>query len=271
MIYVIIGRTCSGKDTFASELEKQGLKRAMTWTTRPQRGPEDNKYMFISKEKAASIPEENKFLKTVLDNGYEYFCDPSTLDQADFIILEPDGLKELCKGLPDLCVNPIYIMASDEARTERGKTRPGGPDAFDARNRAEAARFTDFEAHLSDDRPGYISDGARNCCSPYVLYNSDAQGLMDLKASAVEFRNLMQAHDRVIKIIERAIRMHIVNLFPDGHIQVWLNTPENPEPHPEPVSKDVFAGYTLSSNDGLSTLITSWLARDTDPGSVFKN
>ena len=37
MIYVLLGKTASGKDTIASKLSKKGLKRVVTYTTRPPR------------------------------------------------------------------------------------------------------------------------------------------------------------------------------------------------------------------------------------------
>ena len=68
MKYIIIGRTGTGKTSLLNMLEQRGLKPLITKTTRPIRGPQDTNYMFLSKADADKIPDDDKFLYTIIDD-----------------------------------------------------------------------------------------------------------------------------------------------------------------------------------------------------------
>ena len=63
MIKILTGKTCSGKDTIMNELRKRGVRRIVTYTTRPMRyGEADGKtYHFVTDEK---FKEMMSFLNT---------------------------------------------------------------------------------------------------------------------------------------------------------------------------------------------------------------
>ena len=68
--YIILGRTCSGKDKFAEKLRETGLNFKKSFTTRPRRENEnDNYYHFITDKEYDALPD--KILETE-NNGYKY-------------------------------------------------------------------------------------------------------------------------------------------------------------------------------------------------------
>ena len=86
LIYLIVGRTASGKNYFANLLTNKGLRRAISYTTRPKREHEtDDDYHFISPMRAKLI---NPKLAPTEINNYEYFITEKELQNKDtFIIL----------------------------------------------------------------------------------------------------------------------------------------------------------------------------------------
>lgn len=154
VMYLIVGRSGSGKDYLADCLKTAGAKRqVITHTTRPRRNPSEHSHIFISDVEAASIPSEQKLLPTTID-GYVYFTSPEELQKGDICIIEPNGLAELLSTeLPDT----KYVVVSVQAdRTERkAAAESRGADKalmrqmFDSRSADEKARFDDFERMIS--------------------------------------------------------------------------------------------------------------------------
>ena len=132
MLYVLIGKTCSGKSTVLKELVDLGYKPIVSYTTRPQRPKEAHgkDYMFISLDEYKSLDESNLLVsKNSFVNffGEEWFygihAKDINPDQNLVVITEPIGFKELQDNLGKENVVSIYLNASYEERLIRGANR----------------------------------------------------------------------------------------------------------------------------------------------------
>ena len=64
-LLVLMGKSCSGKDTIANELVKYGYEKFVSYTTRPMRDDEiqDQTYHFISEDEFISKINDGFFLE----------------------------------------------------------------------------------------------------------------------------------------------------------------------------------------------------------------
>ncbi len=94
--YVLVGASGSGKTTMAHVLEEAfGLRRCITFTTRPMRpGEEEGRdYYFRNALNASEMFEHACF------GGFEYGITVEELSRGDFIILDPQGVQFLLGAL----------------------------------------------------------------------------------------------------------------------------------------------------------------------------
>ena len=145
-MFLIVGRTASGKDYLASRMESRGYKSVISRTTRPSRG-EGDRHIFLTEEQ--SKLDRGRVAETVI-GGYQYYTTAEDIDGKDIYIVDPVGLKSLSKL--GYNVDIIYVKASEEERrkhfTERGETE----EKFNNRNNAEDKQFTEFETAIDDTR-----------------------------------------------------------------------------------------------------------------------
>ena len=173
---VIIGKTCSGKDTVAKELERRGYHRYLTYTSRPQReGESDNAYHFVSEPVFLDMIDHDEFMehkvyKTV--HGTWYYGSPwpdkGKTDNKNFIILTPQGYVDVKDKLPDgsYC---IYIEANNKTILKRLKKRG---------DMEEGIRR--FDHDIKDFMKAYdLAD--------HVFYNNDKQDIGELVDKIEEF------------------------------------------------------------------------------------
>lgn len=88
-IYLIVGRSGSGKTTIASMLEKQrGFKLLQSYTTRPPRVQNETGHIFVSDDEFDRL--QNIVAYTEFD-GFRYCATKEQIDDADLYIIDPDG------------------------------------------------------------------------------------------------------------------------------------------------------------------------------------
>ena len=102
MMYLIIGRTGSGKTHLANLLERHGLSRVKSRTTRAPRSKSEDGYIFVNEDDAAAC--QNRITDTVI-NGATYYTTPDDLGEKDFYVIDPIGAKKLAEAMPD-CTSP---------------------------------------------------------------------------------------------------------------------------------------------------------------------
>ena len=159
---LICGRSGAGKDTFARCLNDLGLKGVCSYTTRPRRENEGDTHIFISEEEVSNYP--NKIAITEI-NGYTYFATKEQLDEADYYIIDPNGIEYLEQKYPDLDCVIVYISLNAERRQERVRKNRGQMEAevFKSRNASEDEQFSKFE-----------NEETRN--TKYIVFNFSNDG-----------------------------------------------------------------------------------------------
>lgn len=158
-IFVVLGKTCSGKTTLVDQLIEYysgRLKKIVTYTTRLSRvGEKDGvDYHFITKQE---FLWNNKFIckekYEVLPTGYQYYGvnkDDLETDKDVVIILTPSGFDEIKQIYGDR-VFGIYIMSPIENRLKRYVNRENGTSLEEANRRIEADEKAFFEFEFKAD------------------------------------------------------------------------------------------------------------------------
>ena len=160
-LFVILGKSCSGKTTILNEaLTKFEIPTLLSCTTRPPRNGEiDGKeYKFVDMStfdndyKNENILEYDCFRIDSIKETWVYYTKKSDLlvpNTSQIKIVSPVGLAQLMsnKELRDNIVS-IYIESSDRLRQKRYLSRCTSPDNMNDRfNRDEKAfqhLFTDY-------------------------------------------------------------------------------------------------------------------------------
>ena len=154
-LYLIVGRTASGKDSLTRKVaEKYNLKILSSYTTRPKRPGETNEHTFISPDDVAKYQDDIIAYTKIGD--YEYFSTKQQLFDCDFYIIDPNGvkyLKDKIKDVKDIDLHIIYIAADYVTRKYRALSqRHDKEDVFEKRCIAEEDQFIDFECDQAWDK-----------------------------------------------------------------------------------------------------------------------
>lgn len=142
MLYVIIGKTCSGKTAIVDKLVERGFKKVVTYTSRPKRkGEIDGKdYHFISKEEFLQKIDEFFFMeyKVYQTTSGEWYYGTSldsleNTDDGDYIIiLTPDGYNDLLLKSSSKHMS-FYIYANNTTIKRRLEARKDMNDSPERR------------------------------------------------------------------------------------------------------------------------------------------
>lgn len=146
MIFLIVGRSASGKDYLRHILEKEyGWSFVLSTTTRPRRFPEEDTHIFVSPDVASTIPITDQAAWTTI-NGYEYYCTKQQINEANAYIIDPNGIQTLRSTMPELKYQIIYLIPGDMV-TCRQYAIIRGDDSitYDSRMLAEDEQFKQFE------------------------------------------------------------------------------------------------------------------------------
>lgn len=142
---VILGSTCSGKDTLAKVLCKDyGYEKIITCTTRPIREGEipDKTYHYFTKEEFMQLMIENRFFEYTsynVANGETWFYgtlkeDISRQIKNGILILNPEGFIKFRKYYPSSFFVRLYAPIS----TIRRRAIQRGDDVAEASRRIKA-------------------------------------------------------------------------------------------------------------------------------------
>lgn len=145
---VLIGKSCSGKDSVAKILFSMGYTRVVTCTTRPMRTGEIDgvDYYFISQDEFMKMIEKRDFAEY---RSYEtqrgMWLYGSRIDDYKYatkkvIILTPEGLINIRKKYPNLPIIAIYLDVSNKELKRRMLSRANvsGEDIKEVKRRYKA-------------------------------------------------------------------------------------------------------------------------------------
>lgn len=232
MMYLILGRTGSGKTHLAHLLENHGLSRVKSRTTRAPRSENEDNYIFVSEEEAAAC--QSRITDTVI-NGATYYTTPDDLVGKDFYIIDPIGAKKLAEAMPDETFVILYISAKDDTqRKEHATNRDDAytSEAFDARDASEDEQFSAFEQQISDSTDMSAMDIPDNVRAVHVIVNDYAPET--LRNEAIAQRNQMVLIRRIATLVTDAAAQGVMKSDAKGRIlthnrdgkETWHNAEE---------------------------------------------
>ncbi|MBD5585259.1 MAG: hypothetical protein HDQ88_09265, partial [Clostridia bacterium] len=174
---VILGRTGTGKTKlmkeiilYAERISRDRLVPLKTTTTRPQRPYNDDHYHFITKELSDRIPNSEKYLRTFIGE-HEYFARKKDIDDADIMVLDPNGLDDMMTMYPDTPLLVCYIRTeeklADRHLTTRHKDMATARKQYETRYEAEDETFTQFEKDLEHFMDVYTNATAGTIITEY--------------------------------------------------------------------------------------------------------
>lgn len=116
-LYLLIGRSASGKTTIANMLtEKYGYQSVSSYTTRPPRYYGEVGHIFVDNETFDQLGELAGFVEY---NGYRYGTTIQQVDDADIYVIDPIGAEYLLDKYTDRPICIIYFDASIPTRIHR--------------------------------------------------------------------------------------------------------------------------------------------------------
>lgn len=180
---MITGKSCSGKNAIADELEKLGYKRIVTYTTRGMRDKEIDgvTYNFIKTEEFFKRYLNGFFLEIeffdVADGIWFYgssIDDYINADDKTFCILTPNGIEKLKdNNIKHTC---FYIDVSDEGIKRRQIRRNDNIEEARRRFIADKLDFqnidklADYEVFNENVKPELVAETID------ILYRKNSEG-----------------------------------------------------------------------------------------------
>ncbi|WP_167957241.1 guanylate kinase [Anaerosporobacter faecicola] len=135
-IYVVIGKSASGKDTifkYLQEEESLQLKTVVGYTTRPIRSgeKEGTEYHFVTTDQFEQMKEDGKIIEYrtyhTIHGPWIYFTANDgqiQLEEADYLFINTlEAYNQIRKYYGEEQVVPIYIEVEDGERLMRALTR----------------------------------------------------------------------------------------------------------------------------------------------------
>lgn len=116
-IVCLVGESGAGKTFFYDVLRLRGWKVVDSFTTRPPRFPGEKGHTFVSTEEFNSIRSD--LLAYTMFNGYEYGTTKQQIEDCNFYVIDPDGVKYLADKIGRDNFTVVYIYASEEIRFKR--------------------------------------------------------------------------------------------------------------------------------------------------------
>lgn len=246
MIYLIAGRSGSGKDYLAKLLVEKGLKQVISYTTRSIRSEEDAKsHIFISKEEAATITD--KVASTVI-NDNEYFATAEQVNASDVYIIDPNGIDVLVKNMPDTIFHIIYVVANDDLNrrlhaVKRADDKIKEEQIFEARDAAEDEQFSKFEERIQDPK---LESFPKNVMfvDTYVNNYDPIEAERRAKEYALDAKMLK----RLVKLLDSVSGDNIPPRDPDDPLKIAVPVKENSDERIS-ISAEYYADILLHTTD----------------------
>lgn len=194
MLYVIMGKSSSGKDTIYRKLMEDNelkLNKIITYTTRPARAGEveGNEYHFVDEAKMNEMDINGKIIeKRAYDTVYgvwNYFTaddENIKIDRNNYMVIGTlDSYEQLRAYYGEKKVMPIYIEVEDGERLARALEREREQDEpkYSEMCRRYLADEQDFNAERLEElgiKRKYFNNDIQQCMSQIkeqILMTSD--------------------------------------------------------------------------------------------------
>lgn len=173
-LITITGPSGAGKDTVARMLsEMGGYKVLCSYTTRPKREGEIDgvEHYFVEK---CDVPHD-KMLAYTQYGGYEYWTTIDQVTDKAIYVIDEDGLRALCKKIPDIELFKICVSAKEGTRLRRGVSQ----ERMDRDKKRKRLPLSFFNAVIfNNDSPSDLQDEVQR-----VKFMFEHKNLMDALSS----------------------------------------------------------------------------------------
>ena len=132
---ILIGPSASGKTEVAKLLiAKYGLKKLVTYTTRPIRASETDgiDYHFLTAEQFLKLKEAGEFVETTNYNGNLYGSRKCDVCEGKVVVLEANGLNAFLEQIPEKICS-VYLETPKAIRKQRMIDRGDNPRDIECR------------------------------------------------------------------------------------------------------------------------------------------
>ncbi|GCD12882.1 AAA family ATPase [Clostridium tagluense] len=148
----IIGKSGVGKSTIEKEVENQGLKRVISYSTRSPREGEVNgdTYWFVSDTLFNVYLKQGQFSEMSIYNNWRYGTNKNDikLEEGNHVeVVNPDGYRQLIESLGKENIIGIYLTVDDKERLLRALNREESPNCSEICRRftSDLTDFKNFE------------------------------------------------------------------------------------------------------------------------------
>lgn len=167
-IYVVMGKSASGKDSIYRELVKDeslGLKEVISYTTRPIRDGEKNgrEYYFVTTEQLKELEEENRIIEhrayQTVHGVWHYFTvqdEQIDLNKHQYIMIGTlESYNQIVAFYGKDVVKPIYIEVESGERLARALQRERQP---------ENGKYAEMCRRFLADEKDFSEEKIRSAC-----------------------------------------------------------------------------------------------------------
>ncbi len=184
MIFIIMGKSATGKDTVYAELLKQkgqlNLEPVVPYTTRPIRKGEreGGEYHFITQEEMLRLQRENKVVEYrtyhTVHGEWHYLTvhEERLRSGANFLYIATlDAYSKISKFYGKDNVVPIYLEVDDFVRLdralarERNQTANPSPAEVCRRYLADEEDFSENQLQKNNITKRYNTENLMRCCA----------------------------------------------------------------------------------------------------------
>ena len=147
-IYLIVGKSGSGKTSIVEALEKEyGFKSVQSYTTRPKRSENETGHIFVTE---SEMPPKEKMVAYTKFNGYHYWATSEQVDNADLYVIDPSGVEFFKKNYKgNKKVKVVEIYASPYICQQRMEKRGDSPSQIVERSLNDSIEFKDFKKDIT--------------------------------------------------------------------------------------------------------------------------
>jgi guanylate kinase len=216
IVYIVSAPSGSGKSTLVARLLKMvaNLDFSVSYTTRPPRGPEQNRkeYFFVSKEEFKSMIDAGEFLEHADVFGNYYGTAKRFLREAEarahdlLLDIDVQGASQIMQRIPNAV--SIFILPPDWETLERRLRSRGQDSEAVIRRRLDTARreienYSKYDYILINDQLEQSVDQLKNIVLAERLHQSGAEPSQEEKqlVETAEASRLEQAQERVQPIL----------------------------------------------------------------------
>ena len=174
-LYLLCGRSASGKTTIAEILEeKLGMSQLQSYTTRPRRYEGERGHVFISEDDFSKLRDIIAY--TEYDN-HKYCCTKAQIDCANIYLIDVPGIETLLeKYQSDRPIVVIYFDADVRTRIDRMVKRNDSDTAIVSRLYTDEQ--LDWERELNKLVWHYKNNEGKDVDMFVVDANQDTDGVI---------------------------------------------------------------------------------------------